>query len=246
MGGGPTAPRSGSDSQTMGQPGRRRERHQQRVGSAVKPPAVAGRSDQPRLSGLAGALPARPRADHQDQRARHAQHARPGQARRARILQASTSEVYGDPEVHPQPESYWGHVNPIGPRLLRRGQALRRDAVLRLPAPVRRRHPDRAASSTPTARGCTPTTAASSPTSSCRRCTGEPITDLRRRPADAQLLLRRRPDRGFLRVHGAGRAPLPAPSTSATRRVHHPGTGRAGHRAHRLILETGVRAASGR
>ncbi len=35
---------------------------------------------------------------------------------RARILQASTSEVYGDPEVHPQLESYWGRVNPIGPR----------------------------------------------------------------------------------------------------------------------------------
>ena len=34
----------------------------------------------------------------------------------ARILQASTSEVYGDPEIHPQPESYWGRVNPIGPR----------------------------------------------------------------------------------------------------------------------------------
>ena len=34
----------------------------------------------------------------------------------ARILQASTSEVYGDPEVHPQPEGYWGRVNPIGPR----------------------------------------------------------------------------------------------------------------------------------
>jgi UDP-glucuronate decarboxylase len=34
----------------------------------------------------------------------------------ARILQASTSEVYGDPEVHPQPESYWGRVNPIGIR----------------------------------------------------------------------------------------------------------------------------------
>jgi UDP-glucuronate decarboxylase len=33
-----------------------------------------------------------------------------------KILQASTSEVYGDPEVHPQPESYWGNVNPIGPR----------------------------------------------------------------------------------------------------------------------------------
>jgi UDP-glucuronate decarboxylase len=35
---------------------------------------------------------------------------------KAKILQASTSEVYGDPIVHPQPESYWGHVNPIGSR----------------------------------------------------------------------------------------------------------------------------------
>ena len=35
---------------------------------------------------------------------------------KARVFQASTSEVYGDPQVHPQPESYWGHVNPIGRR----------------------------------------------------------------------------------------------------------------------------------
>jgi UDP-glucuronate decarboxylase len=35
---------------------------------------------------------------------------------KAKILQASTSEVYGDPEIHPQPEKYWGHVNPIGLR----------------------------------------------------------------------------------------------------------------------------------
>jgi UDP-glucuronate decarboxylase len=35
---------------------------------------------------------------------------------KAKIFQASTSEVYGDPAVHPQPEPYWGHVNPIGPR----------------------------------------------------------------------------------------------------------------------------------
>jgi UDP-glucuronate decarboxylase len=34
----------------------------------------------------------------------------------SRFFQASTSEIYGDPEVHPQPESYWGHVNPTGPR----------------------------------------------------------------------------------------------------------------------------------
>ena len=37
-------------------------------------------------------------------------------AKGARMLQASTSEVYGDPQVHPQVESYWGHVNPIGER----------------------------------------------------------------------------------------------------------------------------------
>src|SRR4030081_3413630 len=42
----------------------------------------------------------------------------PGLAKRgkARILQASTSEVYGDPQVHPQTEDYWGHVNSVGPR----------------------------------------------------------------------------------------------------------------------------------
>src|SRR5687767_1442030 len=37
-------------------------------------------------------------------------------AKHARYILASTSEVYGDPQVHPQPETYWGHVNPIGPR----------------------------------------------------------------------------------------------------------------------------------
>ena len=36
--------------------------------------------------------------------------------KKARLVLASTSEVYGDPQVHPQPEEYWGHVNPIGPR----------------------------------------------------------------------------------------------------------------------------------
>ncbi len=37
-------------------------------------------------------------------------------AKNAKYFLASTSEVYGDPEIHPQPETYWGHVNPIGPR----------------------------------------------------------------------------------------------------------------------------------
>jgi dTDP-glucose 4,6-dehydratase len=36
--------------------------------------------------------------------------------KQARFLLASTSETYGDPQVHPQPETYWGHVNPVGPR----------------------------------------------------------------------------------------------------------------------------------
>ena len=36
--------------------------------------------------------------------------------KKAKFLLASTSEVYGDPQIHPQPESYWGHVNPVGPR----------------------------------------------------------------------------------------------------------------------------------
>ena len=48
---------------------------------------------------------------------------------KAKILQASTSEVYGDPAVHPQPEEYWGNVNPIGPRsCYDEGKALRGNA----------------------------------------------------------------------------------------------------------------------
>lgn len=38
------------------------------------------------------------------------------QRHKSRVLQASTSEIYGDPIIHPQPEDYWGHVNPLGPR----------------------------------------------------------------------------------------------------------------------------------
>jgi UDP-glucuronate decarboxylase len=52
---------------------------------------------------------------------------------KAKILQASTSEVYGDPEIHPQAESYWGRVNPIGLRsCYDEGKRCVRDTVLRL------------------------------------------------------------------------------------------------------------------
>ena len=66
--------------------------------------------------------------------------------KRARFLLTSTSEIYGDPEVHPQTEDYWGNVNPIGPRsALRRSQALRRDHDHGLSPAAGRRHPHRQA-----------------------------------------------------------------------------------------------------
>ncbi len=70
-----------------------------------------------------------------------------GMAKRvkARIMQASTSEVYGDPDVHPQTEEYWGNVNPIGKRsLLRRGEEGSRDVLFRLPAAEQGGHKGRA------------------------------------------------------------------------------------------------------
>ena len=126
--------------------------------------------------------------------------------KRARFVLASTSEVYGDPQVHPQPESYWGHVNPIGPRGVydeakRYAEALtmayhRQQGVdtaivadlqhLRLAdaAPRRPRDPD------------LPAPGAS----------GQAADRLRRRQPDAELLLRRRPDP---RLRRAGRVRRP-------------------------------------
>ena len=90
---------------------------------------------------------------------------------KARILQASTSEVYGDPEVHPQPEGYWGSVNPIGvAQLLRRRQALRRNAVLRLPPPAPLRHQGGAHLQHLRAAHASERRARGVATSSCRRC----------------------------------------------------------------------------
>ena len=89
---------------------------------------------------------------------------------RARFLTASTSEVYGDPKVHPQPESYWGHVNPIGPRGVY-DEAKRYAEALTWPTTASRvSTPRSCASSTPTARGCARTTAARSRPSCARRC----------------------------------------------------------------------------
>jgi UDP-glucuronate decarboxylase len=88
----------------------------------------------------------------------------------ARVLQASTSEVYGDPEVHPQTEDYWGSVNPIGIRsAMTRASAARKPYSSITSANTAFRSRSRAFS-TPTARACSRTTAAWFPTSSCRPC----------------------------------------------------------------------------
>ena len=118
---------------------------------------------------------------------------------KARIFQASTSEVYGDPEVHPQPESYWGNVNPIGIRVCydegkRCAETLFFD--------YHRQHSSRSrsrASSTPTARACTRTTAASVSNFIVQalKARTSPSTAT---AADALLLLRGRSDRGLLRL----------------------------------------------
>jgi UDP-glucuronate decarboxylase len=64
----------------------------------------------------------------------------------ARILQASTSEVYGDPDVHPQPEGYWGRVNPVGVRSCY--DEGKRCAASRSPSTARASRPAASASST--------------------------------------------------------------------------------------------------
>ena len=90
---------------------------------------------------------------------------------------ASTSEVYGDPQVHPQPEDYWGNVNPVGPRGVydeakRFGEAL--TTAYRTHAG--RRHRRSSASSTPTARGCAPHDGRAIPTFIRQALAGEPVT----------------------------------------------------------------------
>ena len=89
---------------------------------------------------------------------------------KARIFQASTSEVYGDPAIHPQPEHYWGNVNPTGPRSCydegkRCAETLFFDYRRQHGLDIRLH-----GFSTPTVHGCIPTTAGWSPTSSCRHC----------------------------------------------------------------------------
>jgi nucleoside-diphosphate-sugar epimerase len=77
---------------------------------------------------------------------------------RARFLTASTSEVYGDPEKHPQKESYWGNVNPIGPRGVYDEAKRYAEALTMAYHTQQASTPRWSGSSTPTARVCAPMT----------------------------------------------------------------------------------------
>ena len=93
---------------------------------------------------------------------------------KAKVFQASTSEVYGDPTVHPQPESYWGNVNPIGIRsCYDEGKRCAETLFLIITANINSRLRS-LESSTPMALACTHKTGASSPTSSCKPCKAIP------------------------------------------------------------------------
>ncbi len=162
----------------------------------------------------------------------------------ARFLLASTSEVYGDPQVHPQPESYWGNVNPVGPRGVydeakrfaeamamayqrHHGMDVRIVRIFNVYGP--RMRPDRRP-------GGLQLPGAGPPRQAHH--------DLRRRVADPELLLRRGRDPGLprparLRPDRAGEHRQPGG-------VHHPRAGRAGHRRDQLVVRDRPRAAARR
>ena len=163
---------------------------------------------------------------------------------KAKILQASTSEVYGDPTVHPQPESYWGRVNPIGIRSCydegkrcaetlffdyyrQHGLRIKVARIFNTYGP--RMHPNdgRVVSNF-----------------IVQALAGDRHHDLRRRLADPFLLLRRRPDRRHRAHDGvAGRHRRPGESRRRVRVLDGAARG-SGDRAHRQLVEDGILAAA--
>ena len=156
-----------------------------------------GRRDlQPRLPGVADPLPVRSGADDEDLGARRDQHARAGQAaarRRSCRRRPARSTATRRCIRSPRATGATSTRSARAPATTKASAAPRRcsSTTTGSCACASRSR----ASSTPTARACTRTTAAWCRTSSCRRLRGEPITHLRRRLADALVLLRRRPDR---------------------------------------------------
>ena len=209
--------------------------------------ALAGsrRDLQPGLPRRAGPLPVQPDQDDEDLACMGAINVL-GMAKRcrAKVLQASTSEVYGDPEVHPQPESYRGSVNPIGPRACydegkRAAETLFMDYHRMNSVNIRvvrifntygpRMHPFDGRVVSNFIR---------------QAIARRGHHDLRRRPADPQLLLPRRPDRGH-HAHDERPGRLLRPGEPRQPgRVHHPGTGRDRDRADRQQVQDRPQAAA--
>ena len=94
----------------------------------------------------------------------------------ARFLLASTSEVYGDPLIHPQPETYWGNVNPVGPRGVYDEAKRFAEAMVMAYHRFHGSTPGSSGSSTPTVLACGPRTAAWCRLSSIKRCSVAPLT----------------------------------------------------------------------
>ncbi len=148
--------------------------------------------------------------------------------KRARILLASTSEVYGDPQVHPQPEDYWGHVNPIGPRGVY-DEAKRYAEALTM-AYHRQQGVDTAIARifNTYGRPDAPPRRAGHPDLPAPGAAGQAGDGVRRRQPDAELLLRRRPDPGAGVAGGVRRAHAGQPRQP--RREDAAGAGRGGDR----------------
>jgi dTDP-glucose 4,6-dehydratase len=131
--------------------------------------------------------------------------------KRARFLLASTSEVYGDPEVHPQREEYWGNVNPVGPRGVY--DEAKRYAEAMTMAYHRQQGVDTHIARIFNTYGPDASTTAGRSRFLRQACEGMAADGVRRRVADAVVLLRRRPIEGLFRLAMSDEH---LPSTSAT------------------------------
>ena len=164
--------------------------------------------------------------------------------KRARFLLTSTSEVYGDPEVHPQPETYWGNVNPIGPRGVY--DEAKRYAEALMMAYHRQQGVDTGIVRIFNTYGAAHAAErrARDPDVPAPGARGKARHGVRRRLADAELLLRGRPDPRARPARGVGRASSRQPRQP--RREDAARARRDDHPAHRLLERDRLRGAARR
>ena len=203
------------------------------------------RRARPRQPGVARRLRDDAARDPRRRIDRHTQPARPRRGHTsARFFLASTSEVYGDPLVHPQPETYWGNVSSIGPRSCYDEAKRFSEAITMAYHRVHGLDVRIARIFNTYGERMRPEDGRVVNTFVVQALRGEPITLARRRLADAQLLPRRRRDRRPDRR--ARRPPHRPDQRRQPRRVHDPRAGRAGRRADRVVERDHHRAAARR